>query len=132
MIGYSGERSWSFGWEASVTRSTVPLLKGSLGGIYHVAPRGADPFTVHYAAFEPWLIVGGTLGLGVADGSAPVRVAYGGWIAVPPWRLPVKSYDGGDRAWLLTFVVGIRAFGSTSQFYFTPKLWRYTSWSLNS
>jgi hypothetical protein len=127
VFGYSGERSWSFGWEASVTRGG-PFAKLSLGGIYHVAPNRADPFTIHYLVLEPWFVVGGTLGLAVADGPQVARLAYGLWEGLP---IELNNGDSpfGDstRHWMLTFTIGWRGFGRTQQIFFTPKLWSFAS-----
>jgi hypothetical protein len=128
VFGYSNNRSWSFGWEASIERG-APVFKASIGGVYHVAPQRDDPFTIHYLVFEPWLFVGGTLGFGIADGPHVARPAYGVWEGIP-----VSLEHGGDplrtatparREWMLTFTFGWRGFGPTSQIYFTPKLWSY-------
>lgn len=127
VFGYSNERSWSFGWEASLTR-LGPFVKGSIGGVYHVAPRGRDPFTIHYAAIDAWFVVGGTVGLGVADGRDPVRFAYGVWEGFP---LSLTKGDSGKRIWMLTFTIGLRAFGATSQIFFTPKIWSYVPFTFN-
>jgi hypothetical protein len=134
VIGYSGERSWSFGWEASVARGRLPLIKGTVGGVYHVAPKASDPYTLHYAAVEPWFIAGGTLGLAVADGREVLRLVYGAWEGFPvSLTKDVDPFGGRSRtAWMFTFTIGVRAFGSTSQVYFTPKLWRFTTIAFNS
>ena len=104
-----------------------PFAKGSIGGVYHVAPQGKDPFTTHYLAWEPWLLVGGTFGLGFADGSSPVRLALGAWLGLPPLEV-----SHGERVWALTLAIGVRAFGGTTQLYFTPKIWRLTPFVLHS
>jgi len=134
VVGYSGAGSWSLGWEASVSRGFVPVLKLSAGGSYQFAPRGKDPFTVHYLAVEPWFIVGGTLGLAVADGHDVLRLAYGGWEGFPvPLTNGMEPFGrNAGPAWMLTFAVGIRAFGATSQVYFAPKLWRTETFTFGS
>jgi len=116
-----------------------PLAKVSLGGIYHVAPRGDDPFTVHYLVLEPWFVLGGTFGLAVAERGDPLRLAYGVWEGVPiPLKEGVDAFGGdnvagaGERSWMLTLTLGWRGFGSTQQIYFTPKLWRFAPIGFNS
>jgi hypothetical protein len=135
VFGYSSEGSWSLGWEASLTRGG-PLVKLSAGGIYHIAPLGEDPFTVHYSALEPWLVVGGTLGLAIADGPEPLRLAYGIWegfpISLEKGVEPFGGQVGEPRIWMLTLTFGWRGFGPTTQIYFTPKLWRFAPIGWNS
>jgi len=135
VIAYSNERSWSLGWELGVTRGG-PLLKASLGGVYHFEAKGDDPWTVHYLAWEPWFIVGGTLGVAVADGKEVARVAYGLWegfpLAVSAGDDPFPFTGSGDTGLVITFAIGWRGFGSMSQIYFAPKLWRYTTIRISS
>jgi len=128
VLGYSNERSWSFGWEASWTR-LGPFVKASLGGVYHVAPNGRDPFAIHYAALDAWFLLGGTLGIAAADGREAIRLAYGVWEGFP--LSLTKGGDSGKRIWMLTFTVGLRAFGSTSQIFFAPKIWSYVPFVFN-
>jgi hypothetical protein len=135
VIGYSDNRSWSVGWEAGANTGG-PLLKLSLGGSYRVDGESRDPLAIHYVAFEPWLIVGGTVGVAVTN-EPEVRVAYGLWegFAIPLegdlWG-GTAGDDEHPQSLLFTFAFGWRGFGATQQFYFTPKLWRFSTLEFNS
>ena len=127
VVGYS-EGSWSFGWEAAISRVS-PLVKASVGGVYHVNRRDSAPLTVHYLAYEPWLLLGGTVGVAFADGPHLLRPALGVWQGFPITLTGKDLFSAGpvERRWVLTLSIGWRWFGwSLSQFYFTPKLWRYS------
>lgn len=136
VIGITGDGTLSLGWEASMTFGGFPIAKASAGGSYQVGPAAEEPYTFHYAVIEPWLFVGGTVGVAVADGANAVRGTFGIWEGFPiPLQddQPVADAIGiSEPAWMLTFAFGMRWFGSTSQLYLTPKLWRFTSIGFNS
>lgn len=124
----SGDTSWSLGWEISGT-FRYPFVKASLGGIYDLDSTGNDPAVVHYVAWEPWLLVGGTLGIAYTDRPAPIRLAYGLWEGFP---VSLTTARRREPVWAITLAVGLRGFGSDLELYITPKLWRYVPYEFNS
>jgi hypothetical protein len=131
VFALSADDTFSMGWELGASASV--LAKASVGGTYYLKPRRDEPAFVHYAAFEPWLLLGGTLGVAVTHVLEP-RLAYGLWegIPVPLSGALLDDPDdaGGQTIWMATLTIGWRGFGSTHQFYFTPKLWRYRGFDL--
>jgi hypothetical protein len=128
VFGIAKDGTFSLGWEVSAT-TFLPLLKASLGGNYALNATAAQPVAIHYLAFEPWLVIGGTLGAAIAD-TGEVDFMHGIWegapIALNETLVPDRGTVHPKWAWLLTLTVGCRIFGSGSpQFYFAPKLWRY-------
>jgi hypothetical protein len=71
----------------------------------------------HYVAWEPWAILGGTLGVALGDIDR-VGLAYGVWegIAIP---LDKKAF-------------GFRGFGSDQEFYLALKIWKYNTLDFNN
>ncbi|HEY2735247.1 MAG TPA: hypothetical protein VGI70_14725 [Polyangiales bacterium] len=107
----------------------LPLLKGSLGGSYALNAHADQPSVIHYLAFEPWLLIGGSFGAALLDVQR-VAFMYGVWEGAPIALTGKLIADRGTQhsklAWLLTLTVGCRIFGGgVAQFYFAPKLWRY-------
>lgn len=130
---FSGD-SFSLGWEAGGA-TAFTLVKLNAGGSYRLSGGEGEPRAVHYLAYEPWLFVGGTVGVALAD--RDLRFMAGLWEGFP---LPVQgAFFGGDnsddlhpQAWLFTFAFGVRFFGGHTHYYVTPKLWRYATIELNS
>ncbi|HWO11605.1 MAG TPA: hypothetical protein VNN80_19055 [Polyangiaceae bacterium] len=112
--------SAALGWEVALSKSG-PWLKLNLGGSYHVIREEGDPAFVHYAAWEPWIYGGATLGVAVPDSGAP-RFMYGLWEAYAD-GLDDSLYSGSPLIWAASVAVGWRGFGSVQQFYVAPKLW---------
>jgi hypothetical protein len=127
VFAFSSDGTFSLGWELSAL-SKLPLLKGSVGGSYAFNAPPQQASVVHYVAYEPWFIVGGTLGAALLDVNR-VSFMYGIWEGAPiplTGKLVVDSGTEHDATtWVLTLTVGGRVFGGVSQFYFAPKLWRY-------
>lgn len=69
-----------------------------------------------YLELDPWLLVGGSLGLAIDEDAEP-HLVLGIWEG-----LPVGSYHCGDGEWhrLVTISAGIRWTGSL-EIYFAPK-----------
>src|SRR5215510_8579899 len=66
VLGVTLNGSVSLGWELAGSFG-VPLLRLSTGGSYQIVSGGDDAPYFHYLAWEPWLYVGGTLGVAVTD-----------------------------------------------------------------
>lgn len=137
VIAFDGEHGLWLGWEAGLA-AAGPLLRVSLGGTYRLSSGSDQPRMLHHAVVEPWLILGGTLGLGLAD--AQLGLVYGLWEGIP---LPIEGDlwggDAGDdyqpKVWVFSIAFGFHGlFGDDafSLFYFTPKLWRYETVEFNS
>jgi hypothetical protein len=133
VIGITWNGSLSLGWEIGGGFG-VPILRLSMGGSYQAYRAGDDPAYFHYVAWEPWLYVGGTVGLALTD-EPPVRVLYGLWEGIaqdlgdPLLQEDYDFLDDDTRLhWLLTLSIGWRGTGGTQQFYFTPKIWRIQGW----
>src|SRR5690606_2313409 len=56
VLGITTDGSVSLGWELSGTYRG-PLLRGALGGSYHLQRSPEQPRYFHYVAVEPWYIV---------------------------------------------------------------------------
>jgi hypothetical protein len=130
VFALAKDGTFSLGWEAGAT-ARVPMLKASVGGTYALNADPQRPTVIHYVAFEPWLIIGGSIGAALIDVSR-VGLMYGVWEGAPislkgalvPEHDPYHPHP--KSTWLLTLTVGCRIFGGGSaQFYFAPKLWRY-------
>lgn len=128
VFGLDKAGTFSLGWEAGAM-ATQPVLKASVGGSYALNAGPGQPGAIHYVAFEPWLLLGGTLGAAL-EGIQRVDFMYGVWEGAPITLkgklLPDRGTVHPRFAWLLTLTVGCRIFGARpAQFYFAPKLWRY-------
>jgi hypothetical protein len=111
----------SIGWELSGILDDL-YKRASVGGSYVVSREGEGPPSYHYATFEPWLIVGATLGVAVTN-EPRVKVAYGVWEGI---GVPLSAFDISEDArwdWMVSVCGGLRMIGSDVHFYFTPKLW---------
>jgi hypothetical protein len=136
VIAWSSGGSWSIGWEAAAMYR-IPLLKASVGGIYSIVRQAQEPAALHYLAYEPGLILGGTAGVALADVSR-VQFMYGAWGGFP---LPLTDqFIPGERgpsgaaphAWLLTLTIGWRSFGGMGQLYVAPKVWSFSTYVFNT
>jgi hypothetical protein len=135
VFAYSDNGGWSLGWEAGATGGAT-LAKFSIGGTYRLNGDPRDPASLHYVAFEPWLIVGGTFGFALTDWQKAAGM-LGAWEGFP---LPLEGeLYGGDNsddvhpmAWLFSIVIGWRWFSPHSQLYFSPKIWRWSTLEINS
>ena len=77
MIGWVEDEGLSIGLE--IRGAAGPLVHASLGGSYRLEARGGTR-AVHYVAWEPWLVGGGTLGAALDD-DGRASVAIGAWEA---------------------------------------------------
>ena len=133
VLGITTDGSVSLGWELSGSYGG-PLLRGAVGGSYHLQRSPEQPRYFHYMALEPWVYVGGTLGLAVTD-APTVKVMYGlweGWAQDLGSPLLDGSYDFVDDDtryhWVFTLSIGWRGMSGTQQFYITPKIWTLKGW----
>ena len=133
VIGVTWHGSFSVGWELAGSFGP-PLFRLAAGGSYQVRSGSEDARYFHYVAWEPWIFVGGTLGLALTDEPQP-KVLYGAWGG---WAQDVGDplFDGNEDFldddtqfhWVFSLSVGWRGLGSTQQFYLTPKIWRIQGW----
>ncbi|MEY4544483.1 MAG: hypothetical protein RL685_678 [Pseudomonadota bacterium] len=134
VIGLTWNGSVSVGWEASASLG-IPLARFAAGGSYQLRSSSSkDARYFHYLAWEPWLFVGATVGLALTD-EPQAKVLYGAWAG---WAQDAGDalFDGNSDFldddtrfhWVFSLSVGWRGFGSTQQFYLTPKLWRIQGW----
>lgn len=130
VIAITASDTPALGWELSVVGSNPVYARAALGGSYSWSVAEGDPQHFHYLVAEPWLYVGATLGLAVADHLQP-RVVYGAWEGVGV-SLDSDVFNTDERQWVVSLALGWRAVGSTHQFYLTPKLFRMNGWRLNS
>jgi hypothetical protein len=137
VLGITTNGSLSLGWELSGSYR-LPLVRLALGGSYQLEREGDDPRYFHYAAWEPWVYVGGTLGAALTDGGEG-RVVYGLWEAYaqdlgdPLFDANYNYLDDDEGPhWILSLSIGWRGIGGTQQFYFTPKIWRFQGWDFFS
>jgi hypothetical protein len=123
VFALAKDGTFSLGWEAAAT-TQLPLLKASVGGTYALNADSQRPTVIHYIAFEPWLLIGGSIGAALIDVSR-VGLMYGVWegapIALKGALVPDRDPPHPKSTWLLTLTVGCRVFGGGSaQFYFAP------------
>lgn len=133
VLGVTTDGSVSLGWELSGSYR-VPIFRLSAGGSYQLQRAGDDPPYFHYLAWEPWIYVGGTLGVAVPD-SPKARIMYGlweGWANDLHGSLFDDNMDFLDDDtrfhWVFSLSVGWRGMSGTQQFYLTPKIWRLQGW----
>jgi hypothetical protein len=129
VIAFGDHGGVSLGFEGGINQ-LLTLVKLSLGGCYRLSGSETDPRAIHYLAYEPWVAVGGTLGIAVAD--AEVRGMYGMWEGFPLPILPDEVSGYSHQAWIITLAFGYRMFGSSGQFYVTPKLWRFKTFDFSN
>ena len=134
VVGYVVGRGWSAGWEASggpmstnleaVTFPSV-LTHFSVGMSWRPGPSGTiGSERLSYAAWEPWFVLGGTLGIAHSSADGEFRSIFGLWEAAP-WIFgaPIRS-DPLKRCspcFTVSLAVGWRWSGS-GEFYMSPKL----------
>jgi hypothetical protein len=134
VIGVTWNGSLSLGWELGGSFAGATVLRLSMGGSYQLHRGQNDPGYFHYLAWEPWVYVGGTVGLALTD-EREVRMIYGlweGWAQDLGDPLFDASYDFLDddtrQHWVFSLSLGWRGMGKTQQFYLTPKVWRIQGW----
>jgi hypothetical protein len=139
VIGYVRGRGFSAGWEAGGgpmhTKSSYQLqvetyelfLRASGGMSWRPGPVGsAEHERITYLAWEPWFVVGGTMGLYHSSASAKVGGLVGAWEAAP-WVIgarghaPVSDYTHCSPCYTVSLALGWRWSGA-SEFYLAPKL----------
>jgi hypothetical protein len=142
VVGITPGRGFVLGWEAG--GGADGLLRANIGGSYrYVRPKiqttTSDYFSdgrsknlrlelVHYLAYEPGLIGGGTLGIAYSDWEG-FAGSYGLWCGMPaPLSDPVLEYQknpfsGQEGKWtpMIAFTVGWRYLAGEHEVYFAPK-----------
>ena len=119
----------SLGWELSGSIGAL-YQRASVGGSYVYSSKKAGAPSFHYAAWEPWGFIGGTLGVGIT-GDPRVKLMYGAWEGLGlsmSGREPTDIIDDAGLHWVFSVSVGWRGIGFDHQFYFTPKIWRIRGW----
>lgn len=117
-LGFDG--TWSAGWELAFRTPTLVAL--AMGGSYSLHGEAGPGRSVHYLAFEPWLLVGGTVGLALSH-DAKLRPMWGVWEGAAvgadgdtdPYSFPKRG------EWVFSLAVGLRGFGRDLRAYVTPK-----------
>jgi hypothetical protein len=122
VVGWVAGEGLSLGWETTYAYE-APLLYVSAGGSYRIeAPDG--PRAVHYLAWEPWALLGGSLG-GAVDDDGRGTVVLGAWEAVPfiVGELQEQSWEVARvPALVVTLAIGWRWMAGTHEIYVAPKL----------
>lgn len=121
MLGWVEDEGLSVGWEISGTWG-IPLLHASVGGSYRLeAPGGTR--AVHYLAWEPWFVIGGTLGVAIDDDGVATG-AIGAWEAGPIWIHELRDQRASEAvpAIAVTLAIGWRLMAGRHEIYVTPKL----------
>jgi hypothetical protein len=136
VVGWVSGRGWSAGWEAGggpmttfkggdPTPSTPSLLaRANVGMSWRPPLAGGDTHErVTYVVWEPWLFLGGTLGIRTSssDGVHPV---FGLWEGVPyvfgAFKREAPLYRCSPCA-TLSVAFGWR-FDGSGEFYLAPKV----------
>lgn len=122
MIGWVEDEGLSIGWEISGAWE-LPILHASIGGSYRPeAPGGMR--AVHYVAWEPWAIVGATLGAAIDDAGL-ATAAIGAWEggAFVIRELEEQEVEGDPvPALVVALAIGWRFMAGRHEIYLTPKL----------
>jgi len=141
VIGYVQGRGFSAGWEAgggpmraSAKNSSAPevptqdlFLRASGGMSWRPGPAGSAEYDrITYLAWEPWLVVGGTMGLYHSSASTRFDFLPGAWEAAPwvigaPRRNLSTDFRYCSPCYTVSLALGWRWSGA-SEFYLTPKL----------
>jgi hypothetical protein len=137
VLAFTWPDGSSLGWELSAVRGDNILAHFTLGGSYRLtplskslgAPPPNDPAFFHYLAWEPWVLVGATLGAALTDQFQP-RVAYGIWEGVPA-SIDGDLFNDARLQWVFSIALGWRGIGGTQQFYIAPKIWRMRGFDLD-
>jgi hypothetical protein len=118
---------WELGGAFGHDLASRVLSRVNVGGSYALfgtSNRGAEDLSVvHYVVWEPWFIVGGTLGVAI-DKGARVHPAFGAWEGFP---IPLSTDDEIDsrspHRIFLSIAFGFRWWGTdVNEFYLTPKI----------
>jgi hypothetical protein len=137
-FGYVAGHGWSAGWEAGGGPMTAPsgggdpapttgslLARASVGMSWRpMAPGSAEYERMTYAAWEPWVLVGGTAGIAHSSADGHLRPLFGLWEAIP-------YVSGGfhrtstlvkcSPCTTVSLALGWR-WGGASEFYLSPKV----------
>jgi hypothetical protein len=135
VFGYAFDRGGTVGWEVSGGHG---LLHGVVGQSFR-APEvdlvddrdeavqlPADPTefldeeSVTYFAVEPWLYLGGTLGVTSSSADDDVGLCLGAWEGAP--IMPWPALPSGELIPFVSAAIGVRWLHGTAELYFTPKL----------
>jgi len=138
VLGYVGGRGWSAGWEAGGGPMTTPtggqdpvpsigslLAHFDVGMSWRPGPPGAIARErITYAAWEPWLLLGGTLGVAHSSGDGDIHALAGVWEVAPyVFGSPGRSspLSSCSPCYTVSLAIGWRWAG-TGEFYLAPKL----------
>jgi len=137
VVGWVSGRGWSAGWEAGGGPMTTSdgggdpaISPASLLARFNVGMSWRPPLAagnarerVTYAVWEPWLLVGGTLGVRTSSSDGPHAV-LGLWEAVPyvvgAFKRETLLYRCSPCA-TLSLAFGWR-FDGSGEFYLAPKV----------
>ena len=131
VVAIRDDRGLALGWElgAAFGRGLVSnaLTHVNVGGSYALlgtSNEGAEDLSVvHYLVWEPWFIVGGTLGVAI-DTGARFHPAFGVWEGLLVELSTDEEVDPyAPHRIFLSFAFGFRWWGTeVSELYFTPKI----------
>jgi len=137
VVGYVQGRGWSGGWEAgggpmstATNGDPVPELalmfaRATVGMSWRPGVPGTEERErITYAAWEPWLLVGGTLGVAHHSGDGSLQRLVGVWEAAPwVFGAPRRSSPlySCSPCYTVSLAIGWRWSG-TGEFYLAPKL----------
>jgi hypothetical protein len=134
VVGYVKGRGASLGWEAgggpmkTEVHGYAPELqfpsliaRVNLGMSWRPSAREL----VSYAAWEPWYLVGGTLGAAYSTADRQVGLLAGVWEALPPWvwhpsSVAVPTSPNCSPCYTVTVAFGWR-WSRGGEFYLAPK-----------
>ena len=137
VLGYVPGRGWSAGWEAgggpmkTASGASDPIPSASsavthfnIGMSWRPGASGTERWErVAYVAWEPWLLLGGTLGIAHSSADGNLHPLLGVWEGVP-WiigagRAPVP--ENCSPCYTVSLAIGGRWAGK-GEFYVAPKL----------
>jgi hypothetical protein len=139
VVGYVRGRGWSAGWEAgggpmeTPSAGTDPVPTDSslfshfnVGMSWRPGASGTEGRErVTYAAWEPWLLLGGTFGVAHSSADGNFRPLLGVWEAAP-YVHAIRATDTNQALWscspcyTISLAIGWRWAGS-GEFYVAPK-----------
>ena len=116
VLGYRFDDDARIGWEAS---GGFAVARASVGQAFSYGDQGDTEF---YAAAEPGIVVGATLGTDY-DSKEGWGFMPGGWVGVPCYQQQDRRYDFAGKDWDLfgTVALGYR-YAHGHEIYVAPKL----------
>ncbi|MFZ4578847.1 MAG: hypothetical protein ACOYOB_10675 [Myxococcota bacterium] len=135
VFGYAFDRGGMVGWEISgghgllhgVVGQSIRPPDGDWGdGQGEEVQLPAEPTefldeeSVTYFAVEPWLYLGGTLGVTSSSADDDVGLCLGAWEGAP--IMPWPALPSGELIPFVSAAIGVRWLHGTAELYFTPKV----------